>query len=156
MEKFCLSSLLCSPNLILHLSLSILPARGRNLKAPGRACWCGWPSWTCSSPTSNTFQRATSITRYSSSMWGHITQMLTCRHLLYSDRTRTNCRSCYCVRKNLKQFIFISLNYLFLSLYIFLRRNYQLRPKCLTEKNISSVSSLCQLWVILKEGNSFS
>lgn len=57
-------------HVFLHLSLSISPARGRSLKAPERTCWCGWPSWICSSPTSNTFQRATSITRYSSSMWG--------------------------------------------------------------------------------------
>lgn len=52
-------------------SLSISPAGGRILKAPERTCWCGWLSWTCSSPTSNTFQRAMSIIRYSSLKWVH-------------------------------------------------------------------------------------
>lgn len=53
------------------MSLSTSPARGRSLRAPERTCWCGWLSWTCSSPTWNISQRATSTTRYSSSMWAH-------------------------------------------------------------------------------------
>ena len=81
----------------LHLSIS--PPRGRTLRAPGRACWCGWLSWTCSSPTSNTFQRATSITRYSSSTWGQTVATETHTHthrrswLLYGDTTGSNLSS---------------------------------------------------------------